>query len=433
MPIQESPTPHGATRKGRRTKQNNKRMWASQKAARDQAPRGQAITVPAQVDVQAQVSASAALEQARVNEYIAQIHAGTFRTPSPRATLYARIRLCCLGGSMAQDRQQVYQHISSYSLPAEYGPDLISQLVKEYNVGECNGILTPDQLCQIEHHVAHYNWAVPKAEVQHWDTFGSYKHDFNHESDWTRRNLVTKEEATSCLQYDQDLTSDSPPAFPQFARFPKEMQDKIWGHALDIETNTIVLDWRSNKTWDGTLLENRFVNVNGPPKLLHTCHDSRELGLKRYTKAFGTWLSPAMTYVDFTKNVIFIKTKDNHQLPEFVSHLLEEEMNQVNHLAIPYRDMIKNARQNWHHIARPLTLFKNAKSLELVCGNGREDVYRAFATLDLDRNVKMWEIVHTYLTEKWQKAHPGQRIPWISMKVVDSVQAHKWAIDNMVW
>ncbi|KUJ15520.1 uncharacterized protein LY89DRAFT_735621 [Mollisia scopiformis] len=93
------------------------------------------------------------------------------------------------------------------------------------------------------------------------------------------------------------------PQFPRFQELPAEIRCLIWNYATP-EARVVEMRLKQSK---GNKVS--FRSICQIPAILHTCQESRAIGLQTYHLAFRTSSSPAMTFVDFERDIIYFGAK----------------------------------------------------------------------------------------------------------------------------
>lgn len=118
-----------------------------------------------------------------------------------------------------------------------------------------------------------------------------------YESLFVSINKLNKE-----IGYFTGLSSTPRPSFSHFLELPVEIRCLIWSYSVESR----VIEVRLKESKHSTISLRSIAQI---PAILHTCRESRDVGLNVYRQAFSTSSSPATTYVNFHQDIIYFGTK----------------------------------------------------------------------------------------------------------------------------
>jgi hypothetical protein len=97
--------------------------------------------------------------------------------------------------------------------------------------------------------------------------------------------------------------------FRFFGRLPVELRNAIWQIAIyDIKPRVVRFnDGIALKTRRKThIRKEQLLSTSYIPGLLHACHESRNLAMKRWNLSFSVGKEPAKIFFDFSSDIVFI-------------------------------------------------------------------------------------------------------------------------------
>jgi hypothetical protein len=332
-----------------------------------------------------------------------------------------------------------------------YQKSIRVQLAEAYKEDLLSGRI-PDRLKKTEHAelermIAEQYWQAPLPGTNNppASTTTSAAPSWNSgETDylvWAKRNLTDPaairlartygkelESSTTPVQLYRELRKRTPPhtSFTSFSLLPYEIRQQIWEYALDTEETDVRLVW-DYQMRNGHHTRTRLANASPTPRLLLVNHELRSLALKRtYERTFSTRHSAATTYFDFSKDRLFLHTSSAAELPHMLRYIRTRDAERLRSLAIPLRDLLKSSERRG--LAQILCRFRNLERLDLVCGDGLEDMACGGAG-----DEKLAEKIQKWLASVWKIRHAPESGPEVHMYLIPAIMAHCLRIDNLMY
>jgi hypothetical protein len=332
-----------------------------------------------------------------------------------------------------------------------YQKSIRVQLAEAYKEDLLSGRI-PDRLKKTEHAelermIAEQYWQAPLPGTNNppASTTTSAAPSWNSgETDylvWAKRNLTDPaairlartygkefESSTAPVQLYRELRKRTPPhtSFTSFSLLPYEIRQQIWEYALDTEETDVRLVW-DYQMRNGHHTRTRLANASPPPRLLLVNHELRSLALKHtYERTFSTRHSAATTYFDFSKDRLFLHTSSAAELPHMLRYIRTRDAERLRSLAIPLRDLLKSNERRG--LAQILCRFRNLERLDLVCGDGLEDMACGGAG-----DEKLAEKIQKWLASVWKIRHAPESGPEVHMYLIPAIMAHCLRIDNLMY
>jgi hypothetical protein len=146
--------------------------------------------------------------------------------------------------------------------------------------------------------------------------------------------------------------------FPLFRTLPPELRLKIW-------TYTIPSHRFVNIRWCPRTRSFKPIGLNQhPPTLLHTCHESRTLGLKTYELAFASSPEFARVYFSFELDALYVDWKSVGSSPGRLGRKMSErDCSRVKSLLINEVFLLEHAEDRCRELAR----FTSLESIAVIC------------------------------------------------------------------
>jgi len=277
--------------------------------------------------------------------------------------------------------------------------------------------------------------------VQSWD-----KLDDNSWKAWAEKNL----EGSAATKYQQYIDNGdfdngcfppgflfdldkptSPKNFTIFTKFPElpiELRELVWKFAAINESSFDCRVQIRSEEINNKIVNTKFTLQSDTPRLLHICHESREVAIRTrtYRKAFGTIYSSSKIWFNFNKDRLFLHTRLPEELPLMVREMAEIHRHHVRHIAMPLRDWIIS---NDKPLLTALTKFPNLKRLDIVYGDGKEDreATREKPPKYYQRGAQVCLIVY------WRRHFKNRPPPQVHLDEIDAVRARIFEIDRLVY
>jgi hypothetical protein len=138
----------------------------------------------------------------------------------------------------------------------------------------------------------------------------------------------------------QDFTGMFSVTFPQFKHFPKEVQTMVWKAAIDAEEPRVVEIRETAVPCTRKSLYSRktgFTSECPIPSVLHACHASRELALKRWRLSWAMRYQTPKIFFDFATDTLYFKNNHVHMM-RFVHDADVDDLNAVLNIAFRVLD-----------------------------------------------------------------------------------------------
>ncbi|KAF8854868.1 hypothetical protein BDZ45DRAFT_747020 [Acephala macrosclerotiorum] len=175
------------------------------------------------------------------------------------------------------------------------------------------------------------------------------------------------------------------PGFPLFPKSPLELRQMVWEISVDSENTTLLMTERGKRKG--------IIGVK-IPSILHTNHEAREVGSKKYTESFDRCGN--RFYINFKNDWMFFD--DEHALDRYLAsyRCYEKAQSLQNVIVLPAWDVWGNYSRN---IIGPLRRMKGLKTVILKAGSqlgvvrqGVSDLNKKTLRLD-DRNVDSPDVI----------------------------------------
>jgi hypothetical protein len=143
-------------------------------------------------------------------------------------------------------------------------------------------------------------------------------------------------------------------AFTKFSDLPTELRLKIWEHASRAPRALELMY---------CIVDRKFFTFQPAPTVLHTCRESREVGLSNYHLSFGTDKCPPETYFNPTNDTIYFGTR---QYDDEISAMVEHFRKQAS--SLDSRDQIQSlalAAYLWtcDYVGSPFAFARGSRSI----------------------------------------------------------------------
>jgi len=219
--------------------------------------------------------------------------------------------------------------------------------------------------------------AVNGPTIQPWATIPS------HWESWARRNLEPADHAAIRPFIENGMLDHGimpiellsakcknahiDAKFPKFMLLPYELREIIWKKAVAGETGYEVRVEFKYELEAGNMVKPRFKPSSGTSGLLCACFESRMIARKRYSRAFATHYSPAVTYINFKKDGLFLNVRYPSDWFKMIPHIDFKCVGLIRTLILPMRDFIKGNAQVTKLIFGFISDCRNLTHLHLVC------------------------------------------------------------------
>jgi hypothetical protein len=210
--------------------------------------------------------------------------------------------------------------------------------------------------------------------------------------------------------------------FHYFSLLPSELRNQIWTYVLDTEQYDCRIMWKYDDEYQGNYFNSRLIPQNVTPRLLHVNREARSMAMTRFSYTFATTNSGPRCWFDYSKDRLFIHTRNPSELYQITDIMLKPDIQRVTCLAVPLRDYILCKDD----FCRAVVRFRGLRHLWLVVGDGKED-------LQYSEDAKLAERAQKWLMPVWKGRNPKRATPKVDLQIIDGLKAHVWKIDGLVW
>ncbi|KAL2069479.1 hypothetical protein VTL71DRAFT_14158 [Oculimacula yallundae] len=229
--------------------------------------------------------------------------------------------------------------------------------------------------------------------------------------------------------------SDASDAFHFFQCLPGELRNQIWEYAIENEIGKgrkIRLQYHCDRFIGAEPVGGKIVCRTFSPALLNVCHESRSL-MGPYCNAtfFNPVIEPRMpvnyTIINLEIDQLFLHANGPLQLHRMVRLMGEEICASVKHLVIPLKEYLGDRSKEMDYLGPLLSHFCNLKSLDMMVGDGFQDL--SFQKKRYCEDVK--DVMYHYLKKRFHIKHP--ELPKVGYAVIPAVRAHDFGIDELLY
>ena len=218
--------------------------------------------------------------------------------------------------------------------------------------------------------------AINGPTIQPWDTIPS------HWESWARRNLEPADHAAIRRFIENGMldhgiipgellsikckNAHADAEFPKFMLLPYEIREMIWKQAIKGEAGYEVrVEFKYDMEFDN-VVNPRFKPWTSTSGLLRACYESRKISRKTYSRAFPTYCSPAITYINYKRDGLFLNVRNPPDWFIMIPHIEAKCVGLIRTLILPIRDFIKGNAEVTKFIFGFISDCRNLTHLHLV-------------------------------------------------------------------